>query len=156
MSSVTVVHASPHDLPEARALFEEYARSLDFDLGFQGFAAELAGLPGAYAPPSGRLLLARADGVVAGCVALRAIGDGECEMKRLFVRPRFLGRGIGRRLAESIVMEGRAAGHRAMKLDTVSSMKAAIALYESLGFRDVAPYRENPIDGARFMELRLV
>lgn len=147
--------ATAEDLAHARALFEEYAASLDFSLCFQGFDAELATLPGRYAPPSGRLLLARVDGAVAGCVALRRIADGTCEMKRLFVRPAFLGTGCGRALAEAIVAEARGAGYAAMRLDTIPKMRPAIALYESLGFRDIPPYTENPIDGARYLELRL-
>ena len=158
MSSVTVTPAStPDDIAKARLLFEEYASSIGFSLCFQGFNAELAGLPGAYAPPRGRLLLARADGVVAGCVALRPLQDeAVCEMKRLFVRPAFHGRGLGRRLAVAIIVEGRAAGYTTMRLDTVPSMKAAVRLYESLGFRDIAAYTENPIEGARYLELELV
>ena len=148
MTAVTITHAStPDDIAEVRTLFLEYAASLGFSLCFQGFDAELAELPGAYAPPEGRLLLARVDGVAAGCVGLRPIGDGSCEMKRLFVRPDFHGQGLGRRLATAVVDEGRAAGYTAMRLDTVPSMKAAIGLYSSLGFRDIPPYRENPIEG---------
>ncbi len=156
MPTVFVTPASsPDDLATARSLFEEYAAFIGFSLCFQGFDAELATLPGRYAPPSGRLLLARVDGQVAGCVALRQIGDGICEMKRLFVRPAFHGTGCGRALATAIVDEARAAGYRAMRLDTVPQMHAAIALYESLGFRDIDPYTENPIEGARYLELRL-
>jgi GNAT superfamily N-acetyltransferase len=152
--SVTIM-SSEEELREARALFEEYAQSLDFDLGFQGFERELAELPGRYAPPSGRLLLARVDEAIAGCVALREIESGVCEMKRLFVRPRFTGHGVGRRLARAIIDEGRAAGYRTMKLDTVPRMKAAIGLYASLGFESTPPYTDNPIAGALFMKLRL-
>jgi putative acetyltransferase len=152
---LTIDAAGDEDLAEARALFKEYADSIAFSLSFQGFDRELAELPGRYAPPSGRLLLARVDSLTAGCVALRKIEDGVCEMKRLFVRPAYLGKGIGRRLAEAILREGRAAGYRVMRLDTVPSMGAAMALYESIGFRDIAPYTENPIEGARFMECSL-
>lgn len=141
-------------LAEVRALFEEYAASLGFSLDFQGFAEELASLPGRYAPPEGVLLLAPG----AGCVALRRIsapGASCCEMKRLYVRPAFQGRGLGRALVRAIVAEGRALGYAAMRLDTVPAMSSAIRLYESLDFHDIEPYTTNPVPGARFMELRL-
>jgi putative acetyltransferase len=146
---------SAEDVATARALFEEYQRSLGFSLCFQNFDAELAGLPGAYAPPDGRLLLAFADGVPAGCVALRKIGEGTCELKRLWVRPAFRGTRLGRRLAESALGEASRAGYRAVRLDTLPSMTAAQALYESLGFRDIPPYNDHPIEGTRFMEATL-
>jgi ribosomal protein S18 acetylase RimI-like enzyme len=156
MASVVLAPAvSAEDIGCARALFEEYAASLGFSLDFQGFRDELAALPGAYAPPSGRLLLATVDGALAGCVALRRIGDRVCEMKRLFVRPAHHGMGLGRRLATAIVEEARGAGYAVMRLDTMPSMKAATALYASLGFRDIAPYTYNPLEGARFLELTL-
>jgi len=139
----------------ARDLFGAYAESLGFDLSFQGFAAELAGLPGEYASPAGRLLLAERDGRPAGCAALRPMEDGACEMKRMFVRPEFRGLGIGRLLAVALIEEARAIGYDRMLLDTIAFMKEAIALYRSLGFREVAPYRHNPIAGAAFMELAL-
>ena len=156
MSGIIIAPATAaNDLAEARLLFEEYAASLNFSLCFQGFDRELAELPGTYAPPRGRLLLAKVDGLSAGCVALRPLGDDVCEMKRLFVRPGFHGQGLGRRLAVAILEEGRAAGYAAIKLDTVPSMAAAQGLYESLGFREIPPYRENPIEGARYLELQL-
>ncbi len=151
---IEIAPVTPEDLHHVRALFEIYAASIGFSLSFQDFDRELADLPGRYAPPSGRLLLARADDAIAGCVALRQLDDTTCEMKRLFVRPEFHGRGIGRQLAHAIIAEARAAAYTAMRLDTVPSMRAAIALYESLGFRDIAPYTPNPIEGARFLELR--
>ena len=153
---IRVVEASASaDLKVARDLIREYARSLDIDLEFQDFEGELASFPGVYAPPSGRILLARVRGRPAGVVALRAQPDGSCEMKRLYVRPRFRGRGIGRRLAEEIVGRAVRLGYRTMRLDTLASMEAALGLYHELGFRDIAPYRFNPIAGARFLELDL-
>ncbi len=147
--------SSETELSDARELFTEYAASLGFSLSFQGFEAELATLPGRYAPPGGCILLARAPEGLAGCVAMRALDARTCEMKRLFVRPAFLGRGCGRLLAEAIVREARAAGYERMRLDTVPAMEAALGLYHSLGFRDIAPYTENPLPGARFLELHL-
>jgi GNAT superfamily N-acetyltransferase len=143
------------DLAEARALFLEYAESLGFSLCFQGFDRELADLPGKYAPPTGRLLLARDGSHPAGCIALRALDPGVCEMKRLYVRPDFRGRGLGRLLAERIIAEARAIGYRRMNLDTLPQMKVAIPLYRSLGFIETLPYYPNPVEGAVFMQLDL-
>jgi len=153
MSDPVVAAAQgPEDLAHIRDLFLEYARSLDFSLCFQGFDEELAALPGKYAPPEGALLLARVDGAVAGAVGLRPLGDGTCEMKRLYVRPEFRGTGAGRRLAERIVAIGGECGYRAMRLDTLASMEAARALYGSLGFREIPAYYDNPLCGALYFE----
>lgn len=141
------------DLELVRQLFTDYQRDLPFDLSFQNFQKEMAALPGRYAPPTGRLLLARCEGNSAGCVALRQIGSDVCEMKRLFVRPAFRGRGIGRVLAQAIVEEARQIGYKRMRLDTV--LEPAKNLYKSLGFREIPPYQHVPIDGVVFMELEL-
>ena len=156
MEPIEILQAETADhLREARLLFEEYAASLGFDLGFQDFEAELAGLPGVYAPPRGRLLLAFHDGQPAGCVALREIEEGVCEMKRLYVRPDFQGLRIGRALVEGVIAEAREIGYSRMRLDTVPSMDRARGLYRALGFREIPPYRFNPIPGTAFLELRL-
>ena len=148
--------SSPVEIDQARELFREYEAWLNLDLCFQNFENELAELPGAYAPPGGRLLLALDDNELAGCVALRRLNDNVCEMKRLFLRPQFHGRGLGRELAERIIEEGRALGYQKMRLDTLSEqMGSAIRLYRALGFREIAPYYKNPVPGALFMELRL-
>ena len=147
--------ASPADAAVARGLFEEYQQSLGISLCFQNFDGELAGLPGAYAEPEGRLLLAFAGAEPAGCVALRKLEDGICEMKRLWVRPAFRGTGLGRRLVGAVLAEARAAGYRAVRLDTLPTMREAQALYVSLGFVHIPPYNDHPIEGTRFMELAL-
>ena len=139
------------DVEEVRVLFREYAASLPFALDFQDFDDELAGLPGAYAPPRGALLLARGT----GCVGLRPIAETTCEMKRLYVRPSARGTGLGRLLVEAIVTEARGLGYGHVRLDTVPGMGSARALYERLGFREIPPYRPNPIPGALFLELEL-
>lgn len=147
--------SQPKRLDAVRQLFKEYAASLNFALCFQNFAAELANLPGDYAPPSGCLLLALRDENAAGCVALRRLEDGICEMKRLYVRPAYRGAGVGKALAEEIVRRAQKLGYKLMRLDTVDSMHEAQALYRSLGFTDTAPYCFNPLEGVRFMELKL-
>ena len=154
--SVHIVSANSKILIElVRELFLEYAKSLNFDLCFQGFDKELASLPGDYAPPTGQLLLALYDEKVAGCVGLRKVAEGVCEMKRLWVRPEFRGKKIGRKLAEEIIREAREIGYGIMKLDTISTMIEAIAMYQSMGFKLTSAYRYNPIEGAQYLELKL-
>jgi ribosomal protein S18 acetylase RimI-like enzyme len=142
-------------LLEVRQLFQEYAASIGVDLCFQGFAQEVASLPGSYARPAGRLLLARHESEPAGCVALRALESGICEMKRLYVRPQFRGSGLGRLLITRVIQEATEAGYRQMLLDSLPSMQAAIGLYRQLGFRDRSPYGGNPVAGAVFLQLPL-
>jgi GNAT superfamily N-acetyltransferase len=136
-----------------RTLFREYQEALGIDLSFQDFETELQTLPGDYAPPRGRLLLA--DGLPAGCVAMRPLAGDTYEMKRLYVRPPFRKTGLGRELAERILLEARAAGYRRMCLDTLPAMTGAQRLYEILGFREIPPYRHNPIEGTRFLGIDL-
>jgi putative acetyltransferase len=147
--------SSGKGLVEVRQLFEEYAGSIGVDLCFQGFDQELATLPGRYAPPQGRMLLARWNQEAAGCVALQPLQNGICEMKRLYVRPDYRRYGVGRALAEHLIGEAGAAGYSSMRLDSLPSMGQAIQLYRRLGFRDIAPYRPNPVPGAVFLELPL-
>ena len=150
------VQASSQEyLGHARNLFTEYSSSLDIDLCFQNFDKELAELPGDYAPPDGRLLLAIHDSQIAGCAALRKISDGMCELKRMYVRPQFRGKGIAKTMARRLIEDARTIGYTRMRLDTLPPMKEAIELYRSLGFKDIEPYRYNPVEGAIFMELLL-
>jgi putative acetyltransferase len=147
---------SPEQISQARELFLEYSDSLGIDLCFQNFEKELADLPGSYALPDGRLLLLSHDDRLAGCVCLRRIGDGTCEMKRLYVRPEFRGLGLGKALTLKIIEEAREIGYAQMRLDTLPPiMDDAIRLYRSLGFSEIAPYYDNPVEGALFMELVL-
>jgi putative acetyltransferase len=157
--------SSPSQLAQARELFLEYEKTLGFSLSFQNFEEELATLPGGYVPPDGRLLLAEFEGQLAGCVALHKL-DNEigteprvadlCEMKRLYLRPAFRGKGVGRALADRIIAEARQIGYKRMRLDTVEPvMKDAVVMYRRLGFREIAPYCNNPMPGALYMELPL-
>ena len=148
---------SESEIEQVRELFGEYVTWLGINLCFQNYDREVADLPGDYAPPRGRLLLALADdGVAAGCAALRDLGNGVAEMKRLFVRPAFRGQRLGWRLAEMIVAEARALGYEQIRLDTLpGKMDQAIAMYRVIGFKDIAPYYNNPVVGAAFMQLDL-
>ena len=147
---------SPEEIEIARGLFREYAAGLDIDLCFQNFDQEVNGLPGNYAPPAGRLLLAVEGARVAGCIALRSLNDRDCEMKRLYVRPEFRGQGLGKQLVTTLIDAASQIGYERMLLDTLpGKMDLAIALYRSFGFREIAPYYNNPVAGALFMELPL-
>lgn len=147
---------TPDRIDVARQLFREYSAWLQVDLCFQSFEKELAELPGSYAPPDGRLLLGYRNDELAGCVALRKIGEGVCEMKRLFLRDQFRGQGLGRKLIEAIISEAKEMGYQRMRLDTLPpKMNDAIALYRSYGFREIDSYYDNPVPGAIFMELDL-
>jgi ribosomal protein S18 acetylase RimI-like enzyme len=139
----------------ARSLIEEYASSLEIDLDFQGFREEIARFPGGYSPPDGTVLLAFEGTEPSGVVALRRESASVCEMKRLYVRPGFRGRGTGRGLSEELVRRAVRLGYSKMRLDTLPTMEAAIALYRALGFREIPAYRYNPVAGAHFMELDL-
>lgn len=153
---IRIISAQKEDhYQKARYLFRQYADSLDFDLEFQGFSEELATLPGKYAIPEGCILLAEDSGQFVGCVALRPLEEKICEMKRLFVRSDYRGRGIGRMLACSVIDKAREIGYEKMRLDTVATMKEARTLYYSLEFRNIKAYRYNPIDDSSYMELEL-
>lgn len=156
LNTVKFEHVTGGDrLEDIRKLFREYAESLDIDLAFQDFEAELTQLPGKYSPPGGVLLLAAVDGKAAGCIALRKLSNGVCEMKRLYVRDTYRGLGLGKSLAKRLIAEARQLEYHYMRLDTLSTMKNAQGLYTALGFYDIEPYVYNPIEGARFMELKL-
>jgi putative acetyltransferase len=140
------------DIESIRVLFQEYEKAIGVDLCFQGFAEELAGLPGRYSSPEGALLLAFVDSQLAGCVALRWFDYNTCEMKRLYVRPDFRGLGLGRKLALVVIDEATQIGYTKMRLDTLPSMVEAIAMYKTLGFAEIEPYRFNQVNGAIYME----
>jgi putative acetyltransferase len=148
--------STPEDLKQVRRLFRAYAEWLAVDLCFQDFEREVADLPGCYAPPAGRLLIAKVGSEVVGCVGLRPREPRVCEMKRLWVEPGFAGRGIGRALAESVIATAREIGYERMRLDTIPErMPAAQRLYADLGFREIPPYYHNPLDGVVMLELAL-
>lgn len=147
---------SAQDVLDATKLFEAYAKSLGIDLTYQDFATEMSSMPGKYSPPTGALLLARdAHGHPIGCVGVRPLEGRFCEMKRLYVSPEGRGMGLGRALAERVVEDARGLGYRAMRLDTLASLRAAFALYKKLGFREIGAYYQTPLEGTVFMELEL-
>ena len=150
-----VLMITQEHMAHIRDLFTEYVDSLGFQLDFQDYEKEFDELPGDYAPPDGRLILALEGHTAVGCIALRKLDEKTCEMKRMYVRPEYRAKGIGRRLAEIIIDEARKIGYTTIKLDTIATMKEAIVLYRSLGFRKTRPYRYNPVKGAAFMELHL-
>ncbi|MBS0278923.1 MAG: GNAT family N-acetyltransferase [Proteobacteria bacterium] len=155
-SSFVIRAALLQDMALVASLFREYAGGIGIDLSYQGFEAELAALPGAYAPPRGVILLAEQNGAAAGCVAVRPFGDGGiCEMKRLHVRDTARGQGLGRALAMAAIAAARKLGYATMRLDTLSTMIAAQSLYRTLGFRPIAPYYATPVAGTVFMEKTL-
>jgi GNAT superfamily N-acetyltransferase len=148
MAGFEIVRAGGTDLPEVAALFRAYAAGLPIDLGAQGFIEELAGLPGDYAPPGGVILLARDPaGTANGCVALRRLDPGACELKRLYVSPAARGSGLGKALLDASLAEARHLGYREMKLDTLGELLAAIALYRAVGFDPIPPYGHHPYPG---------
>ena len=157
VTGVTITAAStPAQIAQARELFLEYAASIGFSLCFQNFDAELAGLPGDYAPPGGRLLLAEYEGRLAGCGALHKLEPDICEMKRLYLRPQVRGKGLGRAMAERLIADAREIAYQRMRLDTVGPvMKDAVAMYRKLGFKEIPAYRKNPMAGTLYMELVL-
>jgi len=154
--SLTVLQATTfQEMEQVRCLFKEYAASIGVDLCFQDFEQELKQLPGEYSEPKGSVLLAFHGSALVGCVALRPLASEACEMKRMYVRPQFRGKGIGRVLAQRIIGEARKRGYKKMRLDSLPAMTEAQALYRSLGFREIGAYRPNPIEGALYMELQL-
>jgi GNAT superfamily N-acetyltransferase len=155
MTALVVEASGGLQVEQVRRLFREYSTQLGVDLSFQGFEEELAGLPGVYARPRGRLLLALEAGTPAGCVGVRPLESGACEMKRLYVRPGHRGTGLGRALAVAAIAAAREVGYERMRLDTLPTMSSAIALYGSLGFEQIEPYRANPVPGASFLEKSL-
>ena len=153
---INIVSATKaEDVARAKELIEEYVLSLSIDLSFQNFANEMATFPAKYSPPRGRVLVARWGDSIVGCVALRDLGEGLCEMKRMYVQPSSRGKGLGRALAKAVIDEARRIGYARMRLDTNPSLHAAIHIYVSLGFKDIDPYEFNPVEGARYFELKL-
>jgi len=155
MNLISVEAIDTQEIDDVRGLFVEYSTSLGADFCVPGFAEELANLPGGYAPPRGRLLLAREGDEVVGCVALRPLADDVCEMKRLYVRPAYRSAGVGRQLVQAIIAAAKEIGYRRMRLDTLPKLAVARRMYHVLGFRPIEPYYYNPIEGVEFLELNL-
>lgn len=154
MLKLIAVETEKH-LEIIRKLFREYEDFLGFHLCFQDFEKEMAMLPGKYAPPDGRLIIAEYNSEVAGCIAIKKIGEDVCEMKRLYVRPKFRGLKIGRKLAEKIIVEAKTIGYKKMRLDTLKRLKEALSLYRSMGFTEIQPYVYNPLEDVVYMQLEL-
>lgn len=154
-ADISIIPATPAHYEEVRALFREYEEFLQVDLCFQGFEEELASLPGKYTPPSGALLVGLVRDQLAGCVAVRPLEPGVCEMKRLYVRPDYRGLGLGMRLAQSIIEESGKIGYERMKLDTLSFLEGAIHIYQSLGFKPTGSYYNNPLEQVMYWQLDL-
>lgn len=158
--AVDLLTPTPEDMHAVRQIFQEYADSLNIDLKFQGFETELTHLPGEYSEPRGQILLARVDGSIAGCCALRPLDDCDypnaAEMKRLYVRKAFRGVGLGRQLVEAMLDTARQAGYDHVLLDTLDDMEAARKLYEELGFESIEPYYHNPLQGAHYLKAALL
>ena len=153
---IKIITANDNELVlKTKELFREYASSLCFDLSFQNFEQEIATFPEQYSPPQGRLCLAEYRNEIVGCVGLRDLGEGRCEMKRMYVKPGYRGKGLGKSLAKAVINEARSIGYSHMRLDTIPTMKEAGNLYISLGFKKIEPYRFNPIEGTIFLELEL-
>lgn len=143
------------DFEDAKDLFLEYAKSLNFGLCFQNFEEEISDLPAQYSEPTGCIILCCEEGKPSGCVGLRKFSEGLCEMKRLYLRKQSRGKGIGRILAEEIIEKAREFGYKKMQLDTIGTMKEAITLYKSMGFKEISPYRFNPLENVIYMELEI-
>lgn len=151
-----IIEANTNELfTQAKSLFQEYAKSLNFDLSFQNFNTELENFPNQYSPPTGNLFLALSENHAIGCVGIRYFKKGICEMKRLYVRPNYRGEKAGKELVITAIQTGKELGYGCMRIDTLPSMEIANQLYKSLGFVEIEPYRHNPIEGAIYLELNL-
>lgn len=156
MTNIKIISATSNEhVTRAKELIQEYVLSLGFDLNFQNFKEEIDSFPAQYSPPRGCLLVAQYENKIVGCVGLRDQGSDICEMKRMYIQPDFRGQGAGKALTRGLIDKARGMGYIRMRLDTLSSMEAAVRLYISFGFKEISPYRVNPIKGARYFELKL-